>query len=190
MAESPVAQDASPALDLPPGEFRRLGGVLLDLAAEWLAGESDAPVLRPLGGADLAALLDQPPPEQGIGEAALLAQLRERVLRHSRRNGHPRQFAHVCASPDPVGALADLLASAINQNVTAWRSAPAAVALERQVLRWLDALVGFDGGGHGLLLGGGSAANLHALGAAVERARQRQPGATRARMVLYTSRET
>ena len=66
----------------------------------------------------------------------------------------------MCASPDPVGALADLLVSTINQNVTAWRSAPAAVTVERQVLRWLDALVGFDGGGHGLLLGGGSAANL------------------------------
>ena len=185
-----MAQDAGLALDLPPEEFRRLGTAFLDLATEWLAGESEAPVLRPLGGAALAALLDQPLPEHGIGEHALLEQLRARVLGHSRRNGHPRQFAHVCASPDPVGALADLLASTINQNVTAWRSAPAAVTLERQVLRWLDALVGFEGGGHGLLLGGGSAANLHALGAAVERAKQRHPDATRSRMVLYTSRET
>jgi aromatic-L-amino-acid/L-tryptophan decarboxylase len=51
-------------------------------------------------------------------------------------------------------------------------------------------LVGFDGGGHGVLLGGGSAANLHALGAAVERTQRRHPDASRERMVLYTSRET
>ena len=38
---------------------------------------------------------------------------------------------------DPVGALADLLASVINQNVTAWRSAPAAVAIKRTVIGWL-----------------------------------------------------
>src|SRR3546814_4500207 len=77
----------------------------------------------------------------------------------------------------------------INQNVTAWRSAPSAVTVERLVLRWLDALVGFEGGGHGLLLGGGSAANLHAMGAAVTQA-LRQPGTTRGQLVLYTSSET
>jgi glutamate/tyrosine decarboxylase-like PLP-dependent enzyme len=182
--------DDTSALDMPIERFRQLGGEFLELAAQWLADEPSAPVLRRCSGAGLAALFEQPPPEQGIDDAALLAELRDKVLRHSRHNGHPRQFAHVCASPDPVGALADLLASAINQNVTAWRSAPAAATVERQVLRWLDALVGFDGGGHGLLLGGGSAANLHALGAAVEQALRRHPDATRERLVLYTSRET
>src|SRR4051794_35436880 len=91
------------ALDLPPAEFRALGDMLLDLAAQWLASESDAPVLERRDGAQLAALFAQPPPEQGIDEAALLVELRDKVLRHSRHNGHPRQFAHVCASPDPVG---------------------------------------------------------------------------------------
>jgi glutamate/tyrosine decarboxylase-like PLP-dependent enzyme len=182
--------DDTSALDMPVERFRQLGGELLELAAQWLAEEPDAPVLRRCSGVELAALFEQPPPEKGIDDAALLAELRDKVLRHSRHNGHPRQFAHVCASPDPVGALADLLASTINQNVTAWRSAPAAATVERQVLRWLDALVGFDGGGHGLLLGGGSAANLHALGAAVEQALRRHPDAQRGQLVLYTSRET
>lgn len=176
-------------LDLPADDVRALGGKLLDLAAQWLAGEPQAPVLEHLGGDQLEALFDEPPPEHGVGDEALLAELRDKVLRHSRRNGHPRQFAHVCASPDPIGALADLLVSMINQNVTAWRSAPSAATVERLVLRWLDALVGFDGGGHGLLLGGGSAANLHAVGAAVTQA-LRQPGKTRGQLVLYTSSET
>lgn len=177
-------------LDLPADRFRQLGDGLLDLAAQWLAAESDAPVLRRPGGEALAALFADPPPEHGVDDAVLFDALRDKVLRYSRRNGHPRQWAHVCASPDPVGALADLLVSVVNQNVTAWRSAPAAVTVERQVLRWLDTLVGFDGGGHGLLLGGGSAANLHAVGAAVTQALQRHPGATREQLVLYTSRET
>lgn len=182
--------DNDSILDMPVERFRQLGGEFLDLAAQWLADEPNGPVLRRCSGAELAALFDRPPPEQGIDDAALLTQLRDKVLRYSRHNGHPRQFAHVCASPDPVGALADLLASTINQNITAWRSSPAAVTVERQVLRWLDAMVGFDGGGHGLLLGGGSAANLHAMGAAVERALRRDADASRDRLVLYTSRET
>ena len=177
-------------LDMPVDRFRQMGEEFLDLAAQWLAAEQEGPVLRHCSGVGLAAMLDEPPPEQGMDDAALLAELRDKVLRHSRHNGHPRQLAHVCASPDPVGALADLLASAINQNVTAWRSAPSAVTVERQVLGWLDELVGFDAGGHGLLLSGGSEANLHALGAAVDHARRRHPGIPRERMVLYTSRET
>jgi aromatic-L-amino-acid/L-tryptophan decarboxylase len=178
-------------LDMPVERFRQLGGEFLDLAAHWLADEPNGPVLRRGSGVELAAMFDQPPPEHGIDDVALLTELRDKVMRYSRHNGHPRQFAHVCASPDPVGALADLLASTINQNITAWRSSPAAVTVERQVLRWLDALVGFDGGGHGLLLGGGSAANLHAVGAAVERALRRHPaGTSRDLLVLYTSRET
>jgi len=182
--------DPANVLDMQAGEFLQLGGDVLSLAAKWLDGEVEGPVLRHCSGIELAALFEQPPPEQGIDGHALLAELQEKVLRYSRHNGHPRQFAHVCASPDPVGALADLLVSTLNQNVTAWRSSPAAVTVERQVLRWLDALVGFDGGGHGILLGGGSAANLHALGAAVQHALLRHPGAVREQLVLYTSRET
>ena len=186
----PMPTPTLAALDLPPAEVRALGDRFLDLAVEWLASEPHSPVLERPSGAALAALLDEPPPQRGMPEDALFEELREKVLRHARRNGHPRQFAHVCASPDPVGALADLLASMINQNVTAWRSAPSAVTVERRVLQWLDTLVGFDGGGHGLLLGGGSAANLHAVGAAVARATLASPGTPRERLVLYTSRET
>ena len=68
--------------------------------------------------------------------------------------------------------LADLLASALNQPVTAWRSAPSATAVERQVVRWLHRLTGFDGDG-GLLVSGGSAANFHGLACAVAEAERR-----------------
>ena len=134
--------DDTSTLDMPIERFRQLGGELLELAAQWLADEPNAPVLRRCSGVELAALFEQPPPEQGIDDDTLLAELRDKVLRHSRHNGHPRQFAHVCASPDPLGALADLLASTINQNVTAWRSAPwcsnASRALSRKVFAMLS----------------------------------------------------
>lgn len=184
-----AASDTLP-LKLDTETFRALGAELLDLAAEWLAQEEDDPVLEKIGGGELTALLDEAPPSRGMTSDALIGELREKVLRYSRRNGHPRYFAHVCASPDPVGALADLLASTINQNLTAWRSAPSATTLERLVLRWLDELIGFDGGGHGLLLGGGSAANLHALGAAVPHALRTHPDRARSDLVLYVSSET
>lgn len=177
-------------LNLNPETFTALGREMLDLAAEWLANEGEDPVLQPISGRELATLLDEPPPERGMASDTLLAELRKKVLRYSRHNGHPRYFAHVCASPDPVGALADLLASTINQNLTAWRSAPAGATLERLAIRWLDELIGFDGGGHGLLLGGGSTANLHVLGAAAPHVLRAHPHKKREDLVLYVSTET
>src|SRR6266540_5304419 len=63
--------------------------------------------------------------------------------------------------------IADLYASVLNQNVTAWRSAPAAVTIERTVLRWLAEAVGCEGF-TGSLVGGGSSANLMGLAMARE----------------------
>src|SRR3546814_11242489 len=103
-------------LDLPADDVRALGGKLLDLAAQWLAGEPQAPVLAHLGGDQLAALFDEPPPEHGAAAEALLAEMRDKVLVPSRLNSHPRQVAVVCATPDSSTPLATLLVSMSTQN--------------------------------------------------------------------------
>src|SRR4029078_1813171 len=99
----------------------------------------------------------EPVPQQGLKGAALDA-LTD-VLQMSRLPT-PRFFGYVLVSREPVAALGDLLASVLNQNVTAWRSAPAAVAIERQVVRWIAGALdcpGFTGS----LCGGGVAADSH-----------------------------
>src|SRR5262245_47368386 len=73
-----------------------------------------------------------------------------------------RFFGYVFGSGEPVGAVAELLAATLNQNVSAWRSAPAAVTIERIVIGWLADAVGCPGF-VGNLCGGGSAANLMGL---------------------------
>jgi len=156
------------------------------LAADWIDGETEAPVLRRAGGAALRERLARPRPDAPGDWEALLAELRADVVPHLRRNGHPGFFGYVSASAEPVAALADLLASAFNQNVTAWRSAPAAVELERTVVGWLADAVGY-GGADGLLTSGGSAANLQGLAVALAHAGDAAPRESR---VLYTSEET
>ncbi|RFU73381.1 pyridoxal phosphate-dependent decarboxylase [Trichoderma arundinaceum] len=76
-------------------------------------------------------------------------------------------FGYVAGSGEPVGALGDFLASALNQNVTAWRSAPSATVVERTVVKWLAESIGC-GEFSGSLCGGGSAANLMGLAMARE----------------------
>jgi glutamate/tyrosine decarboxylase-like PLP-dependent enzyme len=88
------------------------------------------------------------------------------VIAHCRaQNG--RFFGYVQGSGDPIAALGDLVASILTQNITAWRSSPAGVTIERTVVRWLAEAVGCHGFS-GTLTSGGSAANLMGLAMARE----------------------
>jgi aromatic-L-amino-acid/L-tryptophan decarboxylase len=151
-------------LDITPEEFRRLSARVLEIAADYLQ-TMDARSIPPAGtGAEIERLYRTPLPETGLPEEALHG-LQE-VARHSRaQNG--RFFGYVLGSGEPAAAAADLLCSVLNQNVTAWRSAPAAVTLERTVVDWLAQAIGCQDF-RGILTGGGSAANLMALAMARE----------------------
>lgn len=152
------------ALDLTPGEFETLAKRVAALAAEFLRELPSLPTFPAVTGQHTAERFNQPPPEHGLGAAALDA-LPE-VIALSRPPS-PRFWGYVLGSGEPVAAVADLLASVLNQNVTAWRSAPAAVAIEQQVICWIATSLGCAGFS-GALCGGGSAANLMALAMARE----------------------
>ncbi|HEX8820610.1 MAG TPA: aminotransferase class V-fold PLP-dependent enzyme [Archangium sp.] len=146
-------------LELSPSDFRRLADRLSALAEQWLT-ELDARAIAPATtGTATEALFAEGLPEQGLKDAALDAL--GPVLAGTRA-GNARFLGYVLGSGEPVGALGDYLAGVLNQNVTAWRSAPAAVSMERAVVRGLAAAVGctdFTGS----LTGGGSMANLMGL---------------------------
>jgi glutamate/tyrosine decarboxylase-like PLP-dependent enzyme len=109
------------------------------------------------------------------------------VLAAGRRTT-PAFFGYVQSPPAPIGVAADLLASAADQNVTSWRSSPAAAAVEQQTVRWLGDFVGFDREATGILLSGGSAANLTALLVALRTVTGLD--ADRRAMRVYASAET
>ena len=151
-------------LDITPEEFRRLSARVLEIAADYLQ-TMDARSIPPAGtGAEIERLYRTRLPEKGLPEEALRGL--EEVASHSRAQ-NARFFGYVLGSGEPVAAVADLLCSVLNQNVTAWRSAPAAVALERTVVDWLAEAINCPNF-RGILTGGGSAANLMALAMARE----------------------
>src|SRR5205085_666329 len=81
----------------------------------------------------------------------------EAILAAGRRTA-PGFFGYVLSPASPVGVAADLVASAANQNLTAWRSAPAAAQLEWLVVKWLGQLAGFSEDAAGILVSGGTTA--------------------------------
>ena len=152
------------SLEISPAEFRRVVERIADLAANYLETIDNRPIAPSANGADTDRLFRIPLPEHGSGSEALRA-LDEVIQRSRVQNG--RFFGYVLGSGEPVSAAADLLASVLNQNVTAWRSGPAAVTIERTVVGWLAEAIGCpEFRGH--LTGGGSSANLMGLAMARE----------------------
>jgi glutamate/tyrosine decarboxylase-like PLP-dependent enzyme len=151
-------------LELSPEHFRALAADAVALSVEYLSTLDARPVFPRTNGAETERLFAGGVPEHGMSDRAFDA-LTE-VMAHSRaQNG--RFFGYVQGSGDPVAALGDLVASVLTQNITAWRSSPAGVTIERTVVRWLAEAVGCHGFS-GTLTGGGSAANLMGLAMARE----------------------
>jgi aromatic-L-amino-acid decarboxylase len=172
-------------LDISPDQFRKLAQRVTDLAADYLQGLDARPIMPPVTGATSEQKFGTPLPEKGLGEEAL-ADLQEVIAQSRAING--RFFGYVLGTGDPVGAVADLLASVLNQNVTAWRSSPAAVTIERTVAGWLGEAIGCKGF-TGSLTGGGSSANLMGLAMAREtKAAANDKGVT-GRSIVYASEE-
>ena len=172
-------------LEISSNQFRHLAERAAQVAADYLDHVDSVPVAPAITGEGSLRLFDANLPERGIGEAAFDA-LPE-VLRSSRApNG--RFFGYVLGSGEPVAATADLMASILNQNVTAWRSGPAAVMIEKTVVKWLAQAIGCPEF-RGYLTGGGSVANLMGLAMAREAIAPANERGVTAGAVVYASQE-
>lgn len=132
------------------------------------ADARDVPVCRLAGpaalrevfaatGVPLALTADEPAHDV----AALLAAI-DATIDHSVRTLHPRFFNQNFAGADPAAVLGDWLGAALSTTMATYEAAPVFTLMEQAVLARLAALA--DWPAHeGLLVPGGSFANLYAL---------------------------
>lgn len=147
-----------------PEEFHDIVLQIAELSTDYLRRLDTMPAFPAVTGQQTQELFGGPAPEDGLGSEALDAL--QDVLAFSRPPS-PRFYGYVLGSGEPVAAAADLLASIINQNGTAWRSGPAAITIERTVVNWIATAIGCKGFS-GSLTGGGSSANTMGLAMARE----------------------
>ena len=187
-------------------EFRSLGHRLVDRIAEQMERMPAGRVKPDETGAIVRAALgaEKGLPESGADPGRLLETAADLLFDHSLFNGHPRFFGYITSSPAPIGALGDLLASAVNQNCGSWKLAPMATEIESQTVRWIADLIGFPSApirsgeaaeAGGLLVSGGNMANFVCfLAARTARAewdvRTAGIGGSHPRMIIYASAET
>lgn len=151
-----------------PENFRLLGLSLIEVLSDYLSEglHGQGKVLGWQAPQEESLRWRTPLPHQAVLDSQeLLASIRDGVLANSLRVHHPRNLGHQVAPPLPVAALCDLVAALTNQAMAVYETGPSATMLERQVLRWLSELVGWDDA-EGVLTSGGAQANLTALLAA------------------------
>ena len=163
-----------------PEEMRALGHRVVDLLVERLA-DPDVPALRRATPEEMRARLAEPAPARPRDD--VLERLAADVLPFRSRADHPRYFAFIPTCQTFPGALGDFIASALNVYAGSWMEAAGPSQIELTVLDWFKDWLGYDGGAAGLLLNGGSAANMTALACA----RETLVGPMNDRVVAYAS---
>ena len=112
-----------------------------ELAEEHLATLRDRPVRADVSYEDVVAALDEPLPEQGEDDVAVLEHLVAAAGPGVVANPGPRYFGFVTGGALPAALGADWLTSAWDQNAFSRVSSPAAAAIEAVAERWvLEAL--------------------------------------------------
>jgi aromatic-L-amino-acid/L-tryptophan decarboxylase len=147
--------------------MRALGYRTVDMLVARLTDPSIPPLRRATPG-EMRARLSGPPPQDGQDFEAIVARLERDVLPFMSRGDHPGFFAFIPFCGTWPGALGDFVASACNVYAGSWMESAGPTQLELEVLSWFKAWIGYPAQAGGILVGGGSAANLTALACARE----------------------
>jgi glutamate/tyrosine decarboxylase-like PLP-dependent enzyme len=170
-------------LDLDPETMRRMGYAVVDVLVRRLSTLDEQPAWRAATRAEMEARLRQGPPDSPQPFEAILDHLVRDVLEFAGRIDHPRFVAFVPTSPTWPSILADFLAVGFNIFQGTWLESAGPSEVELIVLDWFREWLGLPPGTSGLLLSGGSAANLTALVVA----RQARLGGPDPGAVIYAS---
>src|SRR2546423_678934 len=153
-----MINDSKNLLDPSPEQIRYWGDAAVELIADYFSTIRDRRLYPSTSSRQIRERLDSSLPEEPANFDELLHTFRNTLIELSRHNGHPRMFGYVQAPGTAIAAIADLLASALNANLTAWRSAPAAVEIERLTINWIKQIIGFNRESAGLFVSGGGGA--------------------------------
>ncbi|HZY61097.1 MAG TPA: aminotransferase class V-fold PLP-dependent enzyme [Edaphobacter sp.] len=182
-------------LEMQPEEFRKLGHELVDRIADLFGSMAERKVTPGEPPAVIQRALDasRTLPEKGTDATTLMNRAADLLFDHSLLSGHPRFWGYITSSPAPIGALAEMLAAAVNPNVSAWVLSPMASEIEAQTVRWIAGMLNYPTDCGGLLVSGGNMANFVCFMAA-RRAKAegdvRTKGMDGTRLRAYCSRET
>ena len=159
--DDPLAVDAD--------TMRRHGYAMVDFVVDHLTTPYPPALVR-ASPREMVDRIPAAPPDGPEDFDTILRRLREDVLPFMSRSEHPRYFAFIPSNGTWPSALGDFLAAAVNVYCGAWMESAGPSQVELVVLRWFADWLGLPDSTAGVLVSGGSAANMTALATAREHA--------------------
>ncbi len=187
--------DPIPDQSLDPKDWeamRALGHQMVDDLIDYWAGIREQKIWRPIPD-QVKQVFERPIPEQGQAPEEVYREFKEYIFPYNKGNVHPRFFAWIQGTGTPMGTFGDLLASGMNPNAAIGEHS--AMYVDRQVVNWCKQLMNFPSDASGILVSGGSMANITALTVArnsfgEEKIRQKGLKAASGQLLIYCSVET
>ena len=166
MREQDGAGRPADTLGLEAAQMRELGYWVVDRVVAHFEGVADGPPITTGTPADLRAALGGSPPELGGDPLEALQTLADVALAHMQHGDHPRNFARVPGPSSFAGVLGEWLGTGFNAIAASWAGGSGPATVELVALDWLRELLGLPEGTEGVMLSGGSMANITAIAAA------------------------
>ena len=143
--------------------LRATGHRMIDDMVTWQETLADRAPWQPVPDT-VKRRIDEPVPRQGMPLDQVYDAFLRDVLPYPTGNGHPRFWGWVMGNGTPTGMLAEMLAAGMNNHLAGYDKS--AALIEKKVIAWLAELMDFPPTASGLLVSGGTAANLNGLLAA------------------------
>lgn len=150
-------------LDEPPEVFQTWLTNAVSLILERFEGLDQQKIYPNYTQEEVAAWFDEPLPERGQDMDTLLAEIKQKVLDTATLNMGPHMYAYVNAGGTQASIIAEMLIATLDQNVAKWHLSPAMHEIEKRVIQWASTIIGYAPNAGGVLVSGGSAANLTGL---------------------------
>src|SRR5215469_14848986 len=158
---APAAEETLDPADWP--SFRALAHRMIDDTLDHLSALRSQPAWQSMPDF-VRNSFHEPLPLEPSDPVDVYQQFLRRVRPYPNGNLHPRFWGWVQGTGTPLAMMADMLASAVNPHMAGFNQAPALVG--HQVLAWLTELMGSPPQSSGLLVSGGTMANLTGLAVA------------------------
>jgi aromatic-L-amino-acid/L-tryptophan decarboxylase len=129
-------------IEMQGSEFKQIGYHLIDQIGDFIDNIRRKPVTTNTSSVQLSGIIGLDSlPEDGKTANEIVDRASGLLFNYSLLNGHLRFLGYITSSAAPIGALADLLAAAVNPNVGAHILSPVATAIEKQVVKWLGEFI-------------------------------------------------
>jgi aromatic-L-amino-acid/L-tryptophan decarboxylase len=138
-------------------EMRQLAHNMVDDMMNYLETVGERAAWQPMPQTAKDAI-HQPLPEQPDTLDNIYNGFKTNILPYTKGNIHPRFTAWVQGTGTPLAMMADMLASGMNPNTTIGEHS--AMYVDKQVIDWCKSLMGFPADASGMLVSGGSIANI------------------------------